>query len=116
MQHGQAQTDTESMGRSRQRNHHSDTPLTSAVSRIPADVARKLGYYVYAYVNPLDSTIFYVGKGKGQPALSHLQDTSKSDKSPFTDVNPHGPEGVFTPAQVDKLVNVLTEIRERAAA
>lgn len=31
--------------------------------RIPADVARKLGYYVYLYVNPIDGCIFYVGKG-----------------------------------------------------
>jgi hypothetical protein len=35
---------------------------------------------VYAYVNPIDETIFYVGKGKGQRVLSHLQDTSPSDK------------------------------------
>ena len=48
--------------------------------KIPADVARKLGYYVYAYIDPLDGKIFYVGKGKGQRALAHLQDTSRSDK------------------------------------
>jgi hypothetical protein len=47
---------------------------------IPRDVARKLGFYVYAYVNPLDQRIFYVGKGKGQRALAHLQDTAKSNK------------------------------------
>jgi len=37
-------------------------------------------------------------------------------ESPFTDINPHGPEGVFASAQVDRLVAVLAEIRERAAA
>ena len=37
-------------------------------------------------------------------------------ESPFTDVSPHGPEGVFSSEQVDQLVAVLTEIRERAAA
>ena len=37
-------------------------------------------------------------------------------ESPFTDVSPRGPEGVFLSVQVDQLVAVLTEIRERAAA
>ena len=37
-------------------------------------------------------------------------------ESPFTDINPLGPEGVFTSEQVDSLVSVLHEIRERAAA
>jgi hypothetical protein len=51
------------------------------IQRIPADVARRLGFYVYAYVNPVDDSIFYVGKGKGQRVLSHLQDTSESRKA-----------------------------------
>jgi uncharacterized protein len=54
--------------------------MTGDLRRIPRDVARKLGYYVYAYINPLDGRIFYVGKGKGQRALAHLQDTSKTNK------------------------------------
>jgi len=37
-------------------------------------------------------------------------------ESPFTDVNPRGPEGVFSDAQVELLVTRLAEIRERAAA
>jgi hypothetical protein len=48
---------------------------------IPADVARKLGFYVYLLVNPLDGRVFYVGKGKNQRALMHLQDTGKSRKA-----------------------------------
>lgn len=37
-------------------------------------------------------------------------------ESPFTDINPQGPEGVFQSAQVDSIVNVLTEIKQRAVA
>lgn len=71
------------MSRRRRRTSNTtvDNGATAAVSRIPADVARKLGYYVYAYVNPVNDTIFYVGKGKGQRVLSHLQDTSKTEKA-----------------------------------
>lgn len=44
---------------------------------IPPAVARKLGYYVYVYVNPLTQSIFYVGKGKGGRALAHIDDVEK---------------------------------------
>jgi len=37
-------------------------------------------------------------------------------ESPFTDINPQGPEGIFTSEQVDDLVTLLQEIRARAAA
>jgi hypothetical protein len=50
------------------------------VQTLPADVARKLGHYVYAYVSPLDSQIFYVGKGKGRRVLSHLGDRAETRK------------------------------------
>ena len=45
-----------------------------------------------------------------------VMDPKRLYESPFTDVNPRGPDGVFSSAQVDQLVAVLTEIRERAAA
>lgn len=35
-------------------------------------------------------------------------------ESPFIDINPQGPEGVFPSAQVEYIVSVLHEIRERA--
>ena len=37
-------------------------------------------------------------------------------ESPFTDDNPRGPEGIFHSAQVDHIVQVLEEIRQRAFA
>jgi type I restriction enzyme R subunit len=37
-------------------------------------------------------------------------------ESPFTDINPQGPEGVFTSEQVDDLIALLQEVRERAVA
>lgn len=50
------------------------------MERIPREVADHLGYYVYLYVNPFDDHVFYVGKGKGNRVLSHLEDTSESRK------------------------------------
>ena len=37
-------------------------------------------------------------------------------ESPFTDVNPKGPEGVFNSAQIDELLAMLSQVRERAVA
>jgi type I restriction enzyme, R subunit len=53
--------------------------------------------------------------------LDHLtehgvMDPARLYESPFTDINPRGPEGVFTEPQVDELVTVLKEIRQTAAA
>ncbi len=41
-------------------------------TKIPPAVADKLGYYVYLYIDPITEQIFYVGKGKGSRAFSHL--------------------------------------------
>jgi type I restriction enzyme R subunit len=43
-------------------------------------------------------------------------DPSRLYESPFTDINPQGPEGVFSSDQVDALVIVLREMDARAAA
>lgn len=46
----------------------------------PPEVCEKLGYYVYAYLDPRDQAVFYVGKGKGNRAFEHLFDTSETKK------------------------------------
>ena len=45
-----------------------------------------------------------------------VMDPSRLYESPCTDINPQGPEGVFTSEQVDDFVSLLQEIRERVAA
>ena len=47
---------------------------------IAPSVAKKLGYYVYLYRNPMDDSVFYVGKGKNLRALDHLQADEEEKK------------------------------------
>jgi len=51
------------------------------MNRFSQDVIRKLGYYVYVYVDPRSDEVFYVGKGRANRAFSHLQDTAEHDKA-----------------------------------
>lgn len=44
------------------------------------EVCQKLGYYVYLYLDPTSGELFYVGKGTGNRAFSHLEDDSESEK------------------------------------
>jgi len=37
-------------------------------------------------------------------------------ESPFTDLNPQGPDGVFSSTQVDELIELLSQVRARAVA
>ena len=50
-------------------------------TRIPPEVAERLGHYVYLYVDPRTEQIFYVGKGQGQRVLSHLSAVGESRKA-----------------------------------
>jgi len=36
--------------------------------------------------------------------------------SPYTDVSPQGPDGLFKPKEVDHLVDILHDVRDRAVA
>jgi hypothetical protein len=45
-----------------------------------AEVTKKLGYYVYLYLDPETKEVFYVGKGRGNRAFQHLSDRSESEK------------------------------------
>jgi hypothetical protein len=39
----------------------------------PAEVAKKLGYYVYRLIDPRNGETFYVGKGKGDRVFRHAR-------------------------------------------
>lgn len=45
-----------------------------------------------------------------------VMDPAQLYESPFTDVNSTGPEGIFEPAQITKLIDLLQEVRQRAIA
>jgi hypothetical protein len=47
---------------------------------IPARVREELKFYVYLYLDPRNGKPFYVGKGRGNRALSHLTETFKKAK------------------------------------
>lgn len=47
---------------------------------ITPDVANALGHYVYVYVDPRDEDVFYVGKGVGARATTHLDAEGESRK------------------------------------
>jgi hypothetical protein len=47
---------------------------------IRPEVAERLEYYVYLYVDPRDNKPVYVGKGQGSRVLSHLTEAAESRK------------------------------------
>jgi len=50
------------------------------ITQFSPRVSEALGYYVYLYLDPRDGSIFYVGKGKGNRAFSHMNDLSETRK------------------------------------
>lgn len=43
-------------------------------------ISAELGYYVYLYVDPRNNQPFYLGKGSGNRAFSHMSDQGESPK------------------------------------
>lgn len=54
--------------------------IAEPITRIPPEVADRLGYYVYLYSDPRDGKPFYVGKGRGARLLTHLSAEMASKK------------------------------------
>jgi hypothetical protein len=44
-------------------------------------IIKELKHYVYLLSDPQNNEIFYVGKGVGNRVFSHLNDSSKNDKT-----------------------------------
>ncbi len=49
--------------------------------QFPSYITGKLKFYVYLYIDPRNNRIFYIGKGKGNRALSHLYGSSDTAKT-----------------------------------
>jgi type I restriction enzyme R subunit len=45
-----------------------------------------------------------------------VMEAARLYESPFTDITPHGPDGLFKPAEIDELVRVLDAVRVTALA
>ncbi len=74
-------------------------------NKLSVSVIEKLGYYIYLYINPLNGSIFYVGKGKGNRVFDHLRDESESQKvSIIREIRAHGEE-----PQIEILVHGLPD-------
>lgn len=50
-------------------------------TKFPASVSKKLGSYVYLYIDPRDGVPFYVGKGTGNRCFAHLSAAGDSAKA-----------------------------------
>jgi uncharacterized protein len=54
--------------------------MSQTKDKITSEVAKKLKYYVYVYIDPRNGKPFYIGKGRGNRIFSHLQDKSDTEK------------------------------------
>jgi hypothetical protein len=63
---------------SKETKEHKDFRMLN--QKLSAKVIEKLGYYVDLYKNPLDDSIFYVGKGHDNRVFTHLNDKTESRK------------------------------------
>lgn len=50
------------------------------MNSFPANVRKKIKYYVYLYIDPRNDEVFYIGKGKGNRCFAHLKSKAESDK------------------------------------
>ena len=94
--------------------------------RLSRDVARKFGHYVYIYLDPfepLDRSVFYVGKGVGNRAFEHLDDhsenrkvrrireTRRRGKEPIVEILVHGLKDAETALRVEAAVIDLIGVK-----
>jgi uncharacterized protein len=94
------------------------------IKKLSPKVVEQLGYYVYLYIDPENDKVFYVGKGKGNRALSHLSDTSESEKvdkikeirkrgqEPRIEILLHGLEDEITALRIEAaVIDLLTKAK-----
>ena len=55
--------------------------MDSTMNEFPAQIQDKIKFYVYLYIDPRNDEIFYVGKGRGNRAFSHLRQKTASAKN-----------------------------------
>jgi len=55
--------------------------MNSTMNEFPSQIQDKIKFYVYLYIDPRNDEIFYVGKGQGNRAFSHLRKKTTSAKN-----------------------------------